>query len=60
MERYLSASEIIEKTGLSKNTVYSMLRAPGFPATRVGKRIIVSERAFTEWLANGGTEQKGA
>lgn len=55
MEKYLDAHQIIEATGLSRTTVYAMLHAEGFPATRVGKRIIVSESALTEWLARGGT-----
>ena len=58
MERYLSVKEVMNCTGLGRTTVYAMFQIPGFPATRVGKRLIVSERALSEWLARGGTEQK--
>lgn len=60
MDKYLSVPEIVAETGLSRNTVYALVKMPGFPSTRIGKRIIVSERAFREWMDNGGTEQKGA
>lgn len=60
MEKLISAREIMEASGLSKNTVYDLMRSPGFPSVRIGKRVFVAECAFREWLANGGTEQKGA
>lgn len=58
MEKYLSAKEIIECTGLSRNAVYAMTNYPGFPAARIGKRLVVSETAFREWMNNGGMNQK--
>ena len=58
MEKYLSVKEIMECTGLGRTTVYAMFQIPGFPVTRVGKRILVGERALQEWLARGGTAQK--
>lgn len=58
MEKYITAKDIMKSTGLNKNLVYAMMRFPGFPSTRVGGRILVSEKAFHEWMARGGTEQK--
>lgn len=58
MEKYLSVKEIMENTGLGRSTVYAMFQIPGFPVTRVGKRILVSERALTEWFNKGGTSAK--
>lgn len=57
MDRYLSVKEVIECAGLGRSTVYALFQAPGFPATRIGKRLIVSETALTEWLAEGGTQK---
>ena len=58
MEKYLSVKDVMNCTGLGRSTVYAMFQIPGFPATRIGKRLIVSERALSEWLARGGTEPK--
>lgn len=58
MDRYLSVKEVMECTGLGRSTVYALFQVPNFPATRIGKRLIVSETALTEWLANGGTQKK--
>lgn len=60
MEKYISAKEIMESTGLSRNVVYAMMNFPGFPSARIGKRLVVSESAFREWMNRGGMEQKGA
>ena len=60
MEKYLSAKELMEITGISKNGIYNLFKFPGFPSVRIGKRIVVSEHAFHEWMQRGGTEQKGA
>ena len=58
MEKYLSVKDVMDYLGLGRSTVYAMFQIPGFPATRVGRRLIVSERALSEWLARGGTEPK--
>lgn len=59
MDRYLSVKEVMECTGLGRSTVYTLFQVPGFPATRIGKRLIVSETALNEWLAKGGTQKNG-
>ena len=58
MEKYISAKEIMECTGLGRNAVYAMMNYPGFPAARIGKRLVVSETAFMNWMNNGGMNQK--
>lgn len=60
MEKYLTAHQIMDATGLCKSVVYAMFKIPGFPSIRIGKRLLVSERAFHDWMQRGGTEQKGA
>ena len=60
MEKYLSANEIMSTLGISRSTVYSLLKLPDFPVTRIGKRILVSESALQAWLEKGGTEAREA
>lgn len=58
MDKFVSAKEIMQATGLSKNGVYGLFKLPGFPSVRIGKRILVSERAFMDWMERCGREQK--
>lgn len=58
MDKFLSAREVVELTGLGRSTIYALFHSDGFPATRVGRRLLVSEAALREWLARGGTAQK--
>jgi len=60
MERYLNAKELQATLKVGRSTVYALLNRRDFPATRIGKRIVVSETALREWLANGGTQQREA
>lgn len=60
MERYLNAKELQATLKVGRSTVYALLHRRDFPATRIGKRIVVSETALREWLARGGTEQREA
>jgi len=46
--------------GVSTATAHALTKFPGFPAARIGKSIVVPVSALNEWLAKGGTEQKGA
>lgn len=36
--------------GLSKNTIYSLLKSKNFPAFKVGKQYRVSQEAFANWM----------
>ena len=60
MERYLDAKAIMSALGVGRSTVYALLKREDFPASRIGKRIVVSETALREWLARGGTEKREA
>jgi excisionase family DNA binding protein len=60
MEKYLNAKQVMEALNIGRSTVYSLLNRADFPASRIGKRIVVSETALREWLAKGGTaHEKG-
>lgn len=58
MEKCLSVSEMMNSLGVSRSTAYALIRTPGFPAARIGKRIVISENMLRNWLSQGGTEQK--
>lgn len=60
MERFLNAKDLQATLKVGRSTVYALLNRRDFPATRIGKRIVVSETALREWLARGGTEQREA
>ena len=51
--------EIAEFLGVSVNTVEELVKRPDFPAGKIGKCYIVSVPHLLDWIANGGTEQKG-
>ena len=55
-----SVADLVSLLGCSRSTAYALVRRPGFPATRIGKRIVIPEDALKKWLAQGGTEQRGA
>ena len=57
MEKYLNAKQIMNALGISRSMVYSLFNREDFPVTRIGKRIVVSETALREWMAQGGTER---
>lgn len=50
MNKYLSAENIVEKTGLSRATVYKLLNTPDCPVLRIGRSIRISEEDFDKWL----------
>ena len=58
MDRYLRAEKIMQMLGIGRSTVYALFKRKGFPSARIGRRIVVSESALREWLANGGTARK--
>lgn len=51
---------IMDVLKVGRSTVYALLNRNDFPATRIGKRILVSETALHEWLEAGGTARDDA
>lgn len=45
-----TASDIMKLLGLSKNTTYDLLKSGQFPTRRLGKKLLVSKEAFSNWL----------
>ncbi len=54
----LSITEAAAVLGLSRPTVYRLVRSDGFPAFRVGSRTLISREGLARWVAKqaGGAE----
>lgn len=52
-------TEAADALGLSRPTIYKLLRAPGFPAVRIGGRWLIPKDALTDWLLNQCNQIKG-
>ncbi len=37
---------------IGKNSAYNLMQTPGFPSMQVGRKWMISEEAFKEWLKN--------
>lgn len=47
----ITADEAAAELGVSKPTMYAIARSEGFPAVRVGRRVIIPRKEFEEWLS---------
>lgn len=45
-----SPSEAVEVLGVSRPTVYTLIKRDGFPAFKVGARTLVSVDGLREWV----------
>ena len=54
----ISVPEAARRLGISKVRMYEIARSEGFPAFRVGERILVHEKLFEQWVQ--ARAQKGA
>ena len=52
-----SIAELQRKTGLGRTTIYRLSREPGFPAVRVGRRIVLDGERLAVWLAERQTRK---
>ena len=55
----ISVEEMGRRMNLSRCGAYRLVRADGFPAVRVGGRIVVPVRELENWLADQ-VQRKGA
>ena len=46
----LGANDLIHILGLSRTNIYYLLRADNFPTITIGKRKMVHQDKFIEWL----------
>ena len=50
----LTVDEMAEELRISRPTAYALVKQEGFPAFRIGGRIIVNRKALQEWLDDNG------
>lgn len=51
-------SELAQAIGISKTAAYELVRTDGFPAMRIGQRILIPADALDRWLLEQA--EKGA
>ena len=47
---FLSANTVAQVLGVSISSAYELMHEKGFPALRVGNRIIVPKEKFCQWV----------
>ena len=51
----LSVPDVASVLGISRAGAYELVRSDGFPALRIGSRIVVPKERFIDWInANTG------
>ena len=48
--KVMSAKQVAEYLGISKQGAYNLMNTESFPTLRVGKRLLVSTDRFREWI----------
>ena len=46
----LSVPEVAAVLGISRASAYELARSDGFPALKIGSRIVVPKEKFIEWI----------
>lgn len=46
----LTADEVADILGICRSKAYELLNSQGFPAIRLGRRMVVPRDRFLEWL----------
>ena len=46
----LSVPEVAVALGISRAGAYELVRSDGFPALKIGSRIVVPKEKFIEWV----------
>lgn len=54
VKQWLSQKDIQQKFGISRSTVSRLCKQPGFPAYKIGKRVVVDPDELEKWVKEGG------
>ena len=54
---FLNAATVAKVLGISPSSGYELMHEQGFPALRIGSRIVIPKEAFIRWVEEhtGGT-----
>lgn len=55
-----TVSEAAKTLGISKPTMYDLIHKGTIPSITVGRKILISRKALSDWLENGGEHGKKA
>ena len=55
-----SVSDAAKILGVSKPTMYDLIHKGTIPSVTVGRKILISRKALSDWLENGGEHGKKA
>lgn len=47
----LTVQEAADLMGLCTITIYELAKTQGFPAVRVGRRVLISHKGLEDWIA---------
>lgn len=50
MDKMLTVSEIAEHLRISKRQAYRIVEGKDFPSVRIGRRILIPETKYEQWL----------
>ena len=56
----LSVREAAELIGISKPTVYQLIRENQLPCIHAGKKIVIARQALLDWMSEGAIYGKKA
>ncbi len=54
----ISVTETAQMLGVSRPTVYKLIRTAGFPVMRVGTRTLISRAGLERWVKEQTEEQR--
>lgn len=52
--KMIHLKDIEQRYGISRSTVARLRKKPGFPAYKIGKRVVVDPDKLDKWLKEGG------
>ena len=55
----MTVDEMAEELHISRPNAYELVKQPGFPAFRVGKRLIVNRAALQRWMDDQVSQPMG-
>lgn len=55
-----TVDELAQALSIGRNQAYNLCHEQGFPAIRIGKRLVIPVDSLREWLRAQGTEQRNA
>ena len=49
---FLNANHVAQTLGVSISSAYELMHEKGFPALRIGSRMVVPKEKFCQWVEN--------